>query len=113
MKKIVAIVAAAVTFAGCTTYFPHSASMGGVVMTNIEVLGRVEGQSRAHYILGYGPMGDDSLKAAVADALSQKGGDTLVNITIDRSTTMFPPYLGSIYTAVTTTISGTAVRFKK
>lgn len=80
-------------------------------MTGVEVLGRVEGQSRAHYILGYGPVGDDSLKAAVADALSQKGGDTLINITIDRSVTKFPPMIGGIYTAVDTRISGTAIRF--
>ncbi len=98
-------------FGGCTTYIPHSASMGGVVMTNVEVLGRVEGRSRAQYIMGYGPLGDDSLKAAVADALSQKGGDSLINITVDRSITKFPPMVGGLYMAVDTHISGTAIRF--
>ncbi|MBI4368602.1 MAG: hypothetical protein HY547_00060 [Elusimicrobia bacterium] len=112
MKKSLLIAAAATTgLAGCTTYFPHSVSMGGVVLTNVEIVGRVEGMSRAHYIMGYGPVGDDSLKAAVADALSQRGGDTIVNVTVDRSVTKFPPMVGGIYESIQTTVSGTAVRF--
>ncbi|MBI4668770.1 MAG: hypothetical protein HY747_06230 [Elusimicrobia bacterium] len=113
MRKIGMLLAAGALFAGCTTYFPHSVSMGGVVMTDVEVVGRVEGTSRAHYIFGYGPIGDDSLKAAVADALSQKGGDTLVNVTVDRAVTKFPPMIGGMYMAVDTRVSGTAIRFKK
>jgi len=79
----------------------------------LEESAAVEGESRAHYVLGMGPTGDDSLKAAVADALAKRGGDTLINVTVDRAVTAFPPFgAGSWYRAVRTFVSGTAVRFK-
>lgn len=100
--------------AGCTVYVPHSVSMGGVVMPDVKVVGRVEGTASAKYILGFGPFGDDSLKAAVADALAQQGGDTLVNVTVDRSIMGFPhPSAATIYKEIKTTVSGTAIKFTR
>ena len=72
--------------AGCKSMNPLGVSAGGPVMKNVKVIGRSEGFSTArYYLMGLvGPIGDDSLEAAMTDALSKKGGDSLINVTVDR-----------------------------
>lgn len=104
------LAALGLTAVGCTTHIPHSASMGAPVdVGNVKNIGRVEGESSAQWFLMFGPTGDDSLKAAVADALSKKGGDALVNMTVDRSVTAFPHMSYPLFLKVKTTVTGTAI----
>ena len=102
--------------AGCTQYIPHSLSMGGIGMPPVEVIGNVEGISRERRIyllmLPISKTGDYSLKSAVADALSKRGGDTLLNVTRDDAITRYPFLIINIIDRKTV-LTGTAVRFKK
>lgn len=107
------VVLAAGSMVGCTKYLPHSVGMGGPVDAGATAIGRVDGRSNAYYFLGFGPFGDDSLKAATADALSKKGGDAVVNVTVDRALIAFPHPSYPLYLNVTTEVSGTAVKLKK
>ncbi len=106
-----ALVAAfAITAAGCIQYIPHSISMPGSVDIEAKVVGRVEGYATSQVTFGIIRTGDDSLKAAVADALSKKGGDALVNVTVDRDITFFPHQSYPLYIKIGTKVTGTAVR---
>lgn len=104
---------AAVGLTGCTAYIPHSVSMAAPVETDVQNIGSVNGESSAQWFMGMGPTGDNSLKAAVADALSKKGGDALINTTVDRSITAFPHPAWPLFLVVKTRVTGTAVKFKK
>ena len=118
MKKtsLLALVLLAGVAAGCTRYVPHSLSMGGIGMPPIEVIGNMEGVSRQRkvslFLLPLAVTGDYSLKSAVADALSKRGGDTLLNVTRDDATTLYPFLIINILDRKTV-LTGTAVRFKK
>lgn len=94
---------------GCKTHIPFQVSTGGPVMKNVKVLGPTEGYASAKYFLGglVGPVGDDSLEAAVADALSKKGGDSLISMTVDREVKTVPIFMREIRTRVT----GVAVKY--
>ena len=52
---------------GCKTHIPYAVSTGGPLMKNVKVIGRVEGTGVArYYLMGLlGPIGDDSLEAAM------------------------------------------------
>jgi len=98
---------------GCTSYIPHSVQMQAPVQSDtLQIIGSVEGVSNAYWFLGMGPTGDDSLRAATADALSKKGGDALVNVTVDRQITAFPHPAYPLYLNITTRIVGTAIKLK-
>ncbi len=95
---------------GCKTHAPYAMSTGGPLIKNVRTLGRVEGVSVARYYLSIiGPIGDDSLEAAVADALSKKGGDSLINVTVGRERTS---YLGFV-TVIRTRVTGLAVKYPR
>ena len=102
---------------GCTVFVPPPPHMAATPIPNAEVVGTVDGESRAYYILGMGPFGDNSLKAAIKDALSKRGGDAITNVAIDQSFTYFgagpslPMY--NVGFSVKTKVYGTAMRYKK
>jgi hypothetical protein len=102
---------------GCTVFVPPPPHMASTSIPNSEIVGVVDGESRAYYVLGYGPFGDNSLKAAIKDALSKRGGDTLTNVAIDQSVTFFGagPSLPQFNFgfSVKTKVYGTAVRYRK
>lgn len=103
--------------AGCTVFMPPPPHMASSEVPTSEIIGTVDGQSRAYYILGMGPFGDNSLKAAIKDALSKRGGDTLTNVAVDQNIKFFGlgpslPFL-NIGFSVNTKVYGTAVRYKK
>lgn len=97
---------------GCKTNVPYQVSVGGPLMKRVKVIGRVEGLGTARYFLGgfVGPIGDDSLKAAVADALSKKGGDSLINVTVDREVKTFIPGM-PIMIEIKTRVTGLAIQY--
>jgi len=118
------VLSVSVAFAGCTTYFPHCISTTQLA-DQMDIIGAVSGESRSTYIFIVGPFGEDSLKAAVADALAKSGGDALVNVTVDLGVTTFPfpemitnalestGYYRSLYRSNHTYVYGIAVRYKK
>lgn len=108
LVPLASLLVGAVFLVGCKTHVPHSVSTGGPLMKNVSTIGRVEGESNAKYYLGglIGPIGDDSLAAAVKDALSKKGGDSLINMTVDRAVSRYPFVM-----VVRTRVSGLAIRY--
>lgn len=106
---VLSVFVAGFAFSGCKTQVPYQVSVGGPLIQNAKVIGRVEGVGKAKYFLNgwVGPIGDDSLKAAFADALSKKGGDTLINVTVDREVYNF---LG-LMTEIRTRVTGLAVKY--
>jgi hypothetical protein len=94
---------------GCVHYYPaqvSSASMGGKYERPIQV---VTGKSQADYILGFGPFGNDSLQAALEDAIQKNIGHTLINTFVDRKIICFPACGIPLYARVETSITGTMV----
>jgi len=106
---LLAVVVAGISLSACKTQIPYQVSVGGPLIQKVKIIGRVEGESKARYFLGglIGPIGDDSLKVAMADALSKKGGDTLINVTVDREIFTFLGFMKEIRTRVT----GIAVKY--
>ena len=76
-----------------------------------EELGPVEGSSCRHFVLAVIPFGDGSFSKAVEDALSSRGGDALINVTVTNSLYGFIP-IYNVYTCTCTSVSGIAVKYK-
>ena len=76
-----------------------------------EELGPVEGSSCRHFVLAVIPFGDGSFSKAVEDALSSRGGDALINVTVTNSLYGFIP-IYNVYTFTCTSVSGIAVKYK-
>lgn len=69
------------------------------------------GSSSAFYILIFGPFGDASVNAAVEDALSKGTADTIMNVFVDRSATVFPVSFLPLVTIISTDVFGTLIRY--
>ena len=110
-KLVLLSLSGLLALAGCTFYVPVPAHMASTqVSPDVQVVGTVEGESRASYFLFFGPFGDSSLKAAIQDALSKRGGDAMINVSIDQSVTV--NFFGW-YRAYRTMIMGTSVKYPK
>lgn len=95
---------------GCVHYMPAAVSSAPLGPKEHPVA-MSTGESTAYYFLGLGPTGNDSLKAAVEDGLSQRKSDTMINVFIDRKILNFPFDFFPIFTKITTTVYGTLVRY--
>jgi len=60
-------------------------------------LGPAEGEACRHFLLAIIPWGDSSFSTAVNNALAEKGGDALVNVTVSSSLYGFIP-IYNVYT---------------
>jgi hypothetical protein len=78
---------------------------------NFHEIGPVEAKACRHFVLAVIPWGDSTFSTAVEKALSQSGGDALVNVTVMSSLYGFIP-LYNIYSFTCTTVQGTAVKFQ-
>ena len=76
-----------------------------------EELGAAEGTACRHFLIAIIPFGNSSFSKAVDDALAQKGGDALINVTVSSSLYGFIP-LYNVYSFTCTSVQGVAVRFK-
>lgn len=72
----------------------------------------VTGKSNAEYWFGLGPSGDASLQAALADAIRDRRGHTLINTFVDRKAYCFPFCGLPFYMRVETSITGTLVALR-
>ncbi|HKY72987.1 MAG TPA: hypothetical protein VJL88_13790 [Nitrospira sp.] len=76
-----------------------------------EELGPVEGSACRHFLVAVIPFGDSTFSKAVEDALEQKGGDALLNVTVSSSLYGFVP-IYNVYSFTCTSVQGVAVKFK-
>ena len=76
-----------------------------------EELGPVEGQACRHFLLAIIPWGQGDFAHAVDLALEQKGGDALLNVSVETSLYGFIP-LYNVYAFTCTTVKGIAIRFQ-
>ena len=74
-------------------------------------LGPAEGEACRHFLLAVIPWGDSSFSTAVNNALAEKGGDALVNVTVSSSLYGFIP-IYNVYSYTCTTVKGIAVKFQ-
>jgi hypothetical protein len=74
-------------------------------------LGPVQAQACRHFVLAIIPWGQSDFGTAVDKALVERGGDALLNVTVESSLYSFIPYL-NIYSFTCTTVQGIAVKFE-
>lgn len=76
-----------------------------------EELGAAEGSACRHFVIAVIPFGNSSFSKAVDDALAQRGGDALINVTVSTSLYGFVP-IYNVYSFTCTSVQGVAVKFK-
>jgi hypothetical protein len=76
-----------------------------------EELGPAEGSACRHFLVAVIPFGNATFSSAVEDALAQRGGDALLNVTVTNSLYGFVP-IYNVYSFTCTSVQGVAVRFK-
>jgi hypothetical protein len=76
-----------------------------------EELWPAEGSACRHFVLAVIPFGDSTFSSAVDDALAQRGGDALLNVTVSSSLYGFVP-IYNVYSFTCTSVQGVAVKFK-
>ena len=111
MKRLYALILVlglfAVIVSGCTVYRPYQAAPL-TTLDGVKVIGPAEGETCQTYVFGLPVGGEDTIRGAIADALSKTGGDTLINYTVDRKKFRAP-----IVSKECTCVTGTAVKFEK
>lgn len=108
-----------VAISGCATYMPFTISTNSVGSPYEHPVGVAQGQSSAYYILGLGPIGDDSLGGAVDDALSYRRASFMTNVFADRRLVCFPWHchfssligIPPLVTRIDTLVYGTLVSY--
>jgi hypothetical protein len=74
-------------------------------------LGPTEGEACRHFLLAVIPWGDSAFSTAVNNALAEKGGDALINVTVSSSLYGFIP-IYNVFSFTCTTVKGIAVKFQ-
>src|SRR6476660_2740757 len=70
-----------------------------------EEIGPVEGNACRHFLVAVIPFGDSTFSKAVEDALEQRGGDALLNVTVTSSLYGFVP-IYNVYSFTCTSVQG-------
>lgn len=78
---------------------------------SITELGPVEARACRHFVLAVIPWGQGDFGHAVDDALVQRGGDALLNVSVETSLYGFVP-IYNVYSFTCTTVKGIAVKFE-
>lgn len=111
MKASVIVVGlGTILISGCTHYRPLGMS-AGTMGINQKAVGVTRGEAERNYFLGgLLDSGDDSLEAAVRNALSQSSvpAQGMINVFADRNCTY---YLATLWWACRTTVFGTAIQY--
>ncbi len=113
------IVASALLVGGCSS----SGTLGIVTLSSADPasliksgrpfkeLGPAEGQACRHFVLAIIPWGQGDFAHAVDQALGQKGGDALLNVSVETSLYGFIP-IYNVYSFTCTTVKGIAIKFE-
>jgi len=118
-RQIVILVLFAVAISACTSVgnlgiVTRPTVDGGALLKsgrNFQELGFAEGSACRHFILAVIPFGNSAFSTAVEEALGQKGGDALINVTVTSSLYGFIP-IYNVYSFTCTTVKGIAVKFE-
>lgn len=78
--------------------------------TSFQELGTAEATVCRHFIIAVFPFGNSTFSKAVDKALSERGGDALINVTVSTSLYGFIP-IYNVYSFTCTTVNGVAVKF--
>ena len=74
-------------------------------------LGPAEGEACRYFLLAVIPWGDSAFSTAVNRALTEKGADALINVTVSSSLYGFIP-IYNVFSYTCTEVKGTAVKFQ-
>ena len=74
-------------------------------------LGPVQAQVCRHFVLAIIPWGEADFARAVEKALVERGGDALLNVSVETSLYGFIP-IYNVYSFTCTTVQGIAVKFE-
>jgi hypothetical protein len=90
-----------------------TADAGGLLKSgrSFQDLGLAEGSACRHFVLAIIPWGDSTFSTAVDNALQQKGGDALINVTVTSSLYGFIP-IYNVYSFTCTEVKGVAIKFQ-
>jgi hypothetical protein len=113
------IVAGALFLGGCSSSGTlgivtlGSADPAGLLRSGraFKEVGPAEGQACRHFVLAIIPWGEGDFAHAVQQALSQRGGDALLNVSVETSLYGFVP-IYNVYSFTCTTVKGVAVKFE-
>lgn len=119
ITRLIPFIILAAIFAGCTsvgTLGIVSKSMGDAGSTlkagrAYHEVGGAEGQACRFFLLAIIPWGDSTLSTAVNNALAEKGGDALINVTVSSSLYGFIP-IYNVFSFTCTTVQGIAIKFE-
>ena|GEM_PF-6567264 len=97
MKKLIfSVLILPALLSGCSFYHPIAVSSTGIGGQYERPSGMASGKAARWYFFPCYALcssGDDSMQAAVADAMSGKTGETLANVFAERKTTVYIPFL--------------------
>ena len=117
--RLASLLVLAIMAAGCTSV-GHLGIVTKAAANNADTLksgvafeeiGPAEGSACRHFLVAVIPFGDATFSSAVEDALAQRGGDALLNVTVTNSLYGFVP-IYNVYSFTCTSVQGVAVKFK-
>ena len=117
--RTIALLALAAIAGGCTSVghlgivTRASANNADMLKSGVafEEIGPAEGSACRHFVVAVIPFGNSTFSTAVEDALAQKGGDALLNVTVTSSLYGFVP-IYNVYSFTCTSVQGVAVKYK-
>ena len=117
---IVMLIVFAVMLFGCTSVgtlglVTKSSGDPGAVLKDgqsYKELGPTEGEACRYFLLGMVPWGDATFSKAVDNALAQRGGDALINVTVTNSLYGFVPVY-NVFAYACTEVKGIAIKLEK
>jgi len=120
MRRIIVLLLTVALLTGCTSVgtlgiVTKSTGDPGAMLRNAQPykeLGAVQGGACRFFALGVAPWGNATLSTAVDNALSNVGGDALINVTVSNSLYGFVP-IYNIFTYTCTDVNGIAIKFEK
>jgi hypothetical protein len=96
---------------GCTTYFTPAVSNSALGPKEHPVALVYSEATNTHWF-GLGPSGTETMRAAIDKVRKEKGGDTLMNVFVDRTEKCFPSCQFPLYDKLTTMIYGTLIKYE-
>jgi len=114
MKKIIIFPFITIIFSGCAYYQPIGISSTSVGSQYERPSGIAEGVSRRWLIFpcyNACPIGEDSLKSAIDNALEGQVGDTLANVYAERRIIAFPHIYLPLIVRSDVIVTGTLVKY--
>lgn len=114
MKRITILALPVLIFSGCAYYQPIGISSTSIGSQYERPSGIAEGVSRRWLFFpcyNACPIGEDSLKSAIDDALEGKVGDALANVYAERRTIAFPHIFIPLIVRSDIIVTGTLVKY--